>query len=114
LAASVVTADAAYFIRPERHLMNRIPTPRTLHNSRRRLDTRNVRCQTVLDQMRLGAVLHLEFRKGCPVWWLSPGENVTPEIASLVVLHRFVRGGNDGLLAGVSQTFIYGSNQCLK
>jgi hypothetical protein len=82
-----------------------IPTVSSLYRNRRRADRKLAAAALVLDAMRGGAALHLEYTPP-PRWTLSNGHEVPDEIARLVVASASVVGVGDALFAGVaSQTF---------
>jgi hypothetical protein len=62
----------------------------------RRLDPRATRVHTVLAAMRAGERLHLEYA-GRPLWSLSGGRAVAPEIASLIIASTHVRPAGGAL-----------------
>src|SRR5262249_33662688 len=81
----------------------------------RRLDRRNAEVERVVTDMAHGESLHLHFegqrgrRRGRgPVWFLSGGLLIDPEIAKLVIAHPDVAPVGDSLFAGaLSQTYRY-------
>jgi hypothetical protein len=89
-----------------------VPTPTLLGRYARRLDRRNRGVTTVLAQMRgAGASLHKHFARGRPVWVLSTGGEVPPDIATLVIANGNVVDVGDTLFGGeLSQTFRYATN----
>jgi hypothetical protein len=86
--------------------MTPTPTPSTLRNSSRRLDRLNVAVGIVLQAMRNGATLHLEFHQQGPRWRVSTGHYVTDAVARVVITNKRVSGVGDTLFAdGTSQTW---------
>ena len=82
------------------------PTPSTLRNNSRRLDRLNAAVAVVLDAMRNGATLHLEFYETGPKWRMSTGRYVTDAVARIVIADKRVAGVGDTLFAdGTSQTW---------
>jgi hypothetical protein len=81
----------------------------SLRAGRRRLETRVGRIEQakqVLDEMRAGAVLHLQHAKAGPRWALSNGRQVTDDVAKLVVTSASVVGVGDALFGECqAQTF---------
>jgi hypothetical protein len=77
----------------------------------RRLDRLNSKVAEVLTWMRNGSALLLAFGFGAqPVWRLSNGRQVAPEVARLVTTHPKVVGVGDALPIvgeGLSQTWRY-------
>jgi hypothetical protein len=74
----------------------------------RKLDRLNTRAAQVIDAMRGGTALQLEFRYGAQRWRLSNGCEVRPEVARLVIQNPNVAGVGDALFANLmSQTFRY-------
>lgn len=77
-----------------------VHTVDTLRAGRRRLEARVGRidqAKQILDEMRNGAVLHLQHAKSGPRWVLSTGRQVTDDIAKLVVASASVVGVGDAL-----------------
>ena len=88
--------------------MSTIPTTNTLRNSSRRLDRLNADVDVVLNAMRNGATLHLEFFQQGPRWRTSAGRYVTNEVAKLVIINKRVAAVGDALFAdALSQTWRY-------
>jgi hypothetical protein len=86
--------------------MTATPTPSTLRNSSRRLDRLNVAVDVVLQAMRAGATLHLEFPG--PRWRMSNGRYVNDTVAQIVIANQRVVGVGDTLFAStLSQTWRY-------
>ena len=85
--------------------MTTVPTPSTLRNSSRRLDRLNRGVAIVLNAMRNGASLHLEFFQQGPKWRTSDGRYVTDAVARIVISHANVVGVSDSLfMSTLSQT----------
>jgi hypothetical protein len=86
-----------------------IPTPATLRATHRRLAKRVGRLEkaaAVIDEMRAGAALHLQYTRSGPLWVLSNGREVSDGIAKLVVASSSVVGVGDALFDGCpAQTF---------
>lgn len=94
--------------------MSTIPTSSILRNSSRRLDRRNADVAAVLNAMRNGATLHLEFYQQGPRWRTSAGRYVTNEVAKIVITNERVCGVGDALFpdeGAMSQTWRYISIQ---
>ena len=82
------------------------PTPSTLRNNSRRLDRLNASVAVVLDAMRNGATLHLEFYETGAKWRISTGRYVTDAVAKIVIADKRVVGVGDTLFADeTSQTW---------
>src|SRR5262245_59391850 len=79
----------------------------------RHLDRRNAKVERVLVDMAHGESLHLHFesrrgRRRGPLWTLSDGQLVDPEIAKLVIAHPDVTPVGDTLFVGaLLQTYRY-------
>jgi hypothetical protein len=74
----------------------------------RKLDRLNTRTTQVIDTMRRGAALQLEFRYGAQRWRLTNGREVHPEVARMVIRNPNIVGVGDALFANLmSQTFRY-------
>jgi len=72
----------------------------------RRLDDLNARVAHVLDAMRGGSALHLEYRYGAAFWRPTNGREVAPEVARPVIRHPNVHSVGDVLFVGMlAQTF---------
>jgi hypothetical protein len=83
-----------------------IPTVASLRRVRRQLDRRCLSADRVMAAMRKGQALHCSFERGGPVWWLSDGARVSPEVAKLVVDHVQTISVGDGLFrGGTAQTY---------
>ena len=80
----------------------------TLARNPRRLDRCNRGMTAALQQMRRGATLHKHFARGKPVWLLSGGGEVPPDVATLVIGHPNVCDVGDSLFGSeLAQTFRY-------
>jgi hypothetical protein len=74
----------------------------------RKLDRLNTRATQVVDAMRGGAALQLEFRYGAPRWRLTNGCEVHPEVARMVIRNPSITSVGDTLFVGcLAQTFRY-------
>jgi hypothetical protein len=91
--------------------MTTVRTPNSLRRSSRRLDRLNRNVATVLDAMRAGCTLHLEFFSTGSRWKLSNGLYVNNTIALVVINNKHVCGVGDALFASApSQTWRYIEN----
>ena len=70
---------------------------RQLRNSARHLDRINWNTQAVLAAMKRGQALHLHFGRHGPVWHLSGGHTITPEVAKAVTSNAHVVDVGDAL-----------------
>jgi len=87
-----------------------IQTLATVGRARARADRHRNRAADVVAKMRSGAVLHLCFTSRGPVWSLSDGTVVHPDIAKIVTTNVNIHGVGDSLfprVAGCSQTFLW-------
>jgi hypothetical protein len=74
----------------------------------RKLDRLNTRTTQVIDAMRGGAALQLEYRYGAQRWRLTNGCEVHPEVARLVIRNPNIASVGDVLFVGMlAQTFRY-------
>jgi len=74
----------------------------------RKLNRLNIRAAQVIDAMRGGQALQLEYRYGAPRWRLTNGCETHPEVARIVIRHSNVAGVGDVLFVGLlAQTFRY-------
>jgi len=81
----------------------RTPRPQT-----RRLDRVNVTLAGALKQMRKGAALHYQLTKSGPLWQLSNGTKLTPEIARSITADPNVVAVNHALFRGSPpQTWVF-------
>ena len=72
----------------------------------RKLDRLNTRAAQVIDTMRRGAALQLEYRYGAQRSRLTNGCEVHPEVARLVIRNPNIAGVGDVLFVGMlAQTF---------
>ena len=55
---------------------------------------------TVLQRMKKGETLHLEYIKSDPVWHLSNGARIQPKVARAVIRDSNVSDVGDALFAG--------------
>ena len=83
-----------------------IHTTSSLRASRRRVETRLERAELVLQAMRHGAALHLQYTKQGPCWVLTNGLPVSDVVAKMVIASASVIGVGDSLFENTpSQTF---------
>jgi hypothetical protein len=83
-----------------------IPSVASLARASRRSQRRVNSVQTVLDQMRGGAALHLHLDRHGPVWVLSGGREVLPDTAKVVIASPSVASAGDCLFGDMhSQTY---------
>ena len=88
-------------------------TPNSLRRSSRRLNQLNRSVAVVLDAMRNGASLHLEFFQQGPKWRMSNGRYVTDAVARVVISHEHVVDVGDSLFAStLGQTWRYCAEEC--
>jgi hypothetical protein len=66
-------------------------------NSGRRLDRINWNTQAVLAAMKRGQSLHLHLGRNGPIWHLSGGRTITPEVAKAVTANAHVIDVGDAL-----------------
>ena len=84
------------------------PTTRLsiVRNRTRRLDRLNHKVAVVLQVMRGGATLQLQFCQAGQKWRTSNGHYVSGEVAKIVIIDKRVVGVGDTLFAGgLSQTW---------
>jgi hypothetical protein len=77
---------------------------------RRRLDRLNCSVAIVLEAMRNGCALHLEFCPTGPRWRTSAGRHVTNEVAKMVIIDKRAVAVGDALFPdedGTSQTWTW-------
>src|SRR5262245_18771043 len=74
-----------------------IPTPASTKLTRQRLDRRLQEVSRVLDASHDGAALRLHYQQGRPIWSLSTGPFVTPEVAAIVTTKPDVIAVDNGL-----------------
>jgi hypothetical protein len=83
-----------------------IPNAQQLAIQARKLDRLNARATQVVDAMRRGASLQLEFRYGAQRWRLTDGCEVDREAARLVIRNPKIVADGDVLFVGcLAQTF---------
>jgi hypothetical protein len=83
-----------------------VHTTTSLRTARHRLEARLEHAEQVLQAMRHGAALHLQYSRSGPRWVLTNGCHVDDEVAKLVVASSSVVGIGDALFAGAaSQTW---------
>jgi hypothetical protein len=83
-----------------------IHTVNSLRTNRHRLEARMEKAEQVLQAMRFGAALHLQFTRNGPRWTLSSGRHVNDDVAKLVTASSSVVGIGDALFHGApSQTW---------
>jgi hypothetical protein len=75
--------------------MTTVRTRNSLRRSSRRLNQLNRGVAVVLDAMRNGATLHLEFFEQGPRWRMSTGHYVTDAVARIVIINKRVAGVGD-------------------
>jgi hypothetical protein len=85
-----------------------IPTVGSLHRNRRHLDRKLTNAELVLEAMRTGAALQLQFIQGVPVWTLTTGQQVTDTVARLVTASALIVSVDTGLFREcLGQTWRY-------
>jgi len=85
-----------------------IQTLATLRRARARADRHRNGAAQVLTRMQRGAALHQHFTKTRPIWSLSDGTAVAPDVAKIIITDINVVGVGDGLFGReLSQTFRY-------
>jgi hypothetical protein len=90
-------------------LRSGIFTPSELHRAAHHLD-RLASADVVLDAMRRGASLHLQYTNGRPFWSLSTGRAVSADVASLLTNHASVAPVGDALFTDIpAQTWRFAS-----
>ena len=67
-----------------------VHTASELRRSTRRLDRRLASVDQMLDAMRRGEALHLQYKNSSPQWSLSGGRVVAADVAKLVTANAFV------------------------
>jgi hypothetical protein len=84
-----------------------VPTPERLRKQARRLDRRIKSTETVLNAMRRGSALHLQYVFSGPVWMLTDGRRVHTATAETAIKHPKIVDVGDALqLSGArSQTY---------
>ena len=81
---------------------------RSTRNRSRRLDRLNRSVDIVLQAMRDGATLQLQFHQTGSKWRTSNGHYVSNEVAKIIIIDKRVAGVGDTLFAGgLSQTWRY-------
>jgi len=68
-----------------------------LRSRNRRLDRNLNRAELVLRAMKDGASLHLQYARSGPIWVLTTGQQVSNQVAKLVVASSSVVGVGDAL-----------------
>src|SRR5262245_35602067 len=87
----------------EKHM---IRTTEALRKKHRLLETRMKSARIVLELMRAGAALHLQFTRSGPIWTLTTGQRVADDVAKLVISSSSVVDCGDALFRGTAaQTF---------
>jgi len=85
-----------------------VQTLATIRRARARAENHRSGAARVVAKMRNGASLHCCFTQRGPIWSLSDGTVVHPDIAKIVTTNINVHGVGDSLFPralGVSQTF---------
>jgi hypothetical protein len=83
-----------------------ILTEQQLDSQAKKFDRRNAKVTAVVNAMRDGNALHLEFKPSDERWRLSNGREVDPKIARAVIVHPSIVGVGDALFTDVlAQTF---------
>jgi hypothetical protein len=67
-----------------------VHTASELRRSTRRLDRCLAGVDQILDAMRTGEALHLQYKNNSPLWSLSGGRIVAARVATLVTANAFV------------------------
>ncbi len=90
-----------------------IHTVGELRKRNRRADRMRTGAAQTLDAMKNGAALLMFYEQGRPVWKLSTGIFITPDVANAVTNNPNVVGVGDCLFpgAGASQTYRWVNNQ---
>jgi hypothetical protein len=89
-----------------RKRLTMINSTSSLRAQRHKLERKLENAQRVLDEMRKGSALHLEFTARGSRWVLSNGRQVADDTARFVIGSSSVVGVGDALFAGAaSQTF---------
>jgi hypothetical protein len=70
---------------------------RQLRTNAKHLDRLNWNAQATLAAMRRGEALHMYFGRYGPVWHLSSGRTITPEVAKAVTANAHVIDVGDAL-----------------
>jgi hypothetical protein len=87
-------------------------TLRELTTTARRLDRFNGRVAAVLEELRDGAALRLEYRSGAATWFLSTGNSISADVARAVIRHPEIAAVDAGLFAGtLVQTWLHAGMQ---
>jgi hypothetical protein len=83
-------------------------TPQRLRQQARRLDRRLHHAEAVMNAMRAGAALHLQYDFGSPIWSLTDGTRVDAAAAAIVITNPKIVSVGDALFADVpAQTYRY-------
>jgi hypothetical protein len=89
-----------------------IYTATALHNRNRRLDRKLASAELVLQAMRSGVALHLQFTRSGPVWTLTTGQQVNDTVAKLVTTSASVVSVDTALFQGcLGQSWRWWSNE---
>ena len=61
----------------------------------------------VLEAMRNGSVLHMEYTEEGRKFWLDAGKPIRPDIGAVVCNHEHIQPMEDGLFGLTPQSFTY-------
>lgn len=85
-----------------------VPTEARLERQSKRLDRLNAKVAAVIEAMRRGNALHLQFNRGGENWRLSDGREIHATTAHIVINHKKIVGVGDVLFTDcLAQTFRY-------